>query len=343
MGLSLPFGLSLSYILLYAFQFLRFLSVVKLHFNPLVCPVLPSLVPDDTDWYEIFPGIRGQQNVTLELRMNLIWTPYRSEKIVFVCTGGRFAPGTFPRGVYRVEDYHIVLKDWGGFFFVRTSGVITSPLSVYPGVQTSSSRIRPEGRMNSERTVASSVLKNQDQFDARPYIAGDDPRRIHWKMLARHEELFVREGSSIIRDRKGVLFVVDGRIKAGGAFLRSGGAFENLDRLLRYLSGVLDLLEGEDLSLKGIFSGIAGFKELGSLSQMERRSFLASIPPGGTGKLPEPLGQIFGSVLLFSTTGPTPSLLETLERQYPSADRKLILPGEISPVPGRRGWTVVKT
>jgi len=42
--------------------------------------------------------------------------------------------------------------------------------------------------------ASDTLVRGEDRFDARPYVPGDDPRRIHWKQYARFGDLFVRPG-----------------------------------------------------------------------------------------------------------------------------------------------------
>jgi len=273
--------------------------------------------------------------------MKLLWNPYRSVSLAFTCIGGQFSTGTFPRGEYIIREFYLSVTDWSGFFIYKIPGPVSNRITVYPGGLRRSSEISRSFKRTSENTVISSVLRNQEQFEARPYTAGDDPRRIHWKMLARHEELFIREGSGLLRDRQEILMVFDGGHRSGRSSLKDRNYFLEIDSTLRVMAGVLESLDEKGFSIWGVFPGLKGFLDLGTLSRKDRQSLFASIPPEQLKTLPASGGRSFGAVLLFSARPPDAALLEQMEARYNLALKNIILSPESVRIQ-RRGWSVVK-
>jgi len=332
--------MSLSFLILYILQFLIVLRALRIHSDLLVCPVLPESLPDDIEWFEILKGVRGIRNYQFTIRMNLLWNPYRSEKIVFSCIGDIQNSGTFPRGIYQVLNYHLRVTDWAGFFVLNIPGHAPSRLTVYPGDHRKGVEINLFHQSYSDHTAPVPVLRNQEEFDARPYHAGDDPRRIHWKMMARHEELFIREGSGVSRDKKSVLLLLDpGQIKTGYGFGKRK-TFQKTDSMIRSFSAVLESLEDEGFSVWGVFPGTDRYTGLSSLSRRDRRFLLASIPPEPLKRVPEPAGRAFGSILLFTASSPDSVLLESIEKYFGTASKTMILSPDEPVENRRRGWSV---
>ncbi|MDR2808782.1 MAG: DUF58 domain-containing protein [Spirochaetaceae bacterium] len=98
------------------------------------------------------------------------------------------------RGAYFRSGDEFVLLDSFGFFrcawtvFKEASPcILASPV---PDEQTLSVTLRPGGRAYRN----AHAFKRSDQLiENRPYIPGDDPRRINWKLYSHAGDLFVRE------------------------------------------------------------------------------------------------------------------------------------------------------
>jgi len=341
-GLPVPFGISLLFLVLYTLQLLFFLRTLRVHSDLLVCPVLPGSLPDDLEWYDILKEVRGIRNYQLSLRMNLLWNPYRSEQAFFSYTGEIHASGTFPRGIYQVSNYHLRVSDWAGFFIYHVPGRVLSSLTVYPGDHRRVIDVNLFHQSFSDHNAPVPLLRNQEEFEARPYHPGDDPRRIHWKMLARHEELFIREGSGVNRDKKSILLIFDPGQVVYAKGLRKQKAFRMIDSVIRSLSAVLESLEEEGFSVLGIFPGPDRFIDLSSLSRTDRRTLLASVPPVPLKRLPEPSGRSFGSILFFAASEPGRGLLDTIDHNYGTASKSLFLSSDHTSDYSRRGWSVVQ-
>lgn len=98
------------------------------------------------------------------------------------------------RGAYRGEHDELVIRDVFGFFEVCAripcgSGI---RLSAAPslGERQPLSTARTGG---SRRRSDMRIIKTDDLVEQRPYVPGDDPRRINWKLYGHAGNLFVRE------------------------------------------------------------------------------------------------------------------------------------------------------
>jgi uncharacterized protein (DUF58 family) len=65
-------------------------------------------------------------------------------------------------------------------------------LLALPGVATEFALLPPQGG-GTRRRPASRFLRSDNLIDHRPYVPGDDPRRINWKLYGHAGDLFVRE------------------------------------------------------------------------------------------------------------------------------------------------------
>ncbi|MDR3356950.1 MAG: DUF58 domain-containing protein [Spirochaetaceae bacterium] len=121
------------------------------------------------------------------------------KKIEHIFDGGFFkkAAAAFPaacRGAYYGAYDSLVIRDVFGFFRHelrlpqgRAERLLVLPLP---------SETRPEPRLlasGSERRNETSLRKTDELLEQRPYVPGDDPRRINWKLYSHAGELFVRQ------------------------------------------------------------------------------------------------------------------------------------------------------
>jgi uncharacterized protein (DUF58 family) len=112
-----------------------------------------------------------------------------------ILSGGSHSFAVPLRGAYYSGHDELLLLDMLGFFRVSFSipqdrgprllalpGAAAEPVPVY---------IRSGG---DEQRREFNFLRTDNLIDHRPYIPGDDPRRINWKLYSHGGELFVREG-----------------------------------------------------------------------------------------------------------------------------------------------------
>jgi uncharacterized protein (DUF58 family) len=100
------------------------------------------------------------------------------------------------RGAYYGPRDELAVFDVPGFFrlaFPVPQGDDPRLLAVpVPAEESISLPLRSGG---AERRNEPHYLKTDDLIDHRPYIPGDDPRRINWKLYGHAGDLFVREGA----------------------------------------------------------------------------------------------------------------------------------------------------
>jgi uncharacterized protein (DUF58 family) len=121
------------------------------------------------------------------------------KKIEYVFDGGFFkkAAADFPaprRGAYYGEYDSLVIQDIFGFFLYalalpqdRAERLLVLPI---PSETRLAVRHLASG---AERRNETEMRKTDDLTEQRPYIPGDDPRRINWKLYSHAGELFVRQ------------------------------------------------------------------------------------------------------------------------------------------------------
>lgn len=104
--------------------------------------------------------------------------------------------GSIPRGKYFYRQRCLVLKDVCGFFAVR----LLQPLPVsrtyivLPALQPAAHSAPPELYAQSV-TDAPQTERTTELYESRPYVPGDDPRKIHWKLYAHTGGLAVKLGA----------------------------------------------------------------------------------------------------------------------------------------------------
>lgn len=99
------------------------------------------------------------------------------------------------RGRHEVRGYEAVLGDVLGTAQRRVSGIGTVRYGVRPLAETLSGMLPSgDGGADLETTRSSAERLRSGASLLRPYVAGDDLRRVHWATTARVGDLMVREG-----------------------------------------------------------------------------------------------------------------------------------------------------
>ena len=98
------------------------------------------------------------------------------------------------RGVRRIGPLDVVLGDPFGLVEARTQAAAVDQLTVLPAVEAivpppMAPGDEPHQASRASRTLAPS---GGDLHSLRPYVVGDDLRRVHWRSTARHGDLLVR-------------------------------------------------------------------------------------------------------------------------------------------------------
>jgi hypothetical protein len=155
------------------------------------------------------------------------------------------------RGAYYGGFDELVVTDAAGLFRLafpvpqdRGPRLLVSPL---PGEEQIPVKI-PSGGKERRREVH--YRKTDDLTDHRPYIPGDDPRRINWKLYGHLGDLFVREGEPEPPPHSRLLILID--TQADGELYGDEDARRGVDLLcenaltigLEYSALGMDILTG---------------------------------------------------------------------------------------------------
>jgi uncharacterized protein (DUF58 family) len=102
---------------------------------------------------------------------------------------------TDQRGILRIGPLQVQVGDPFGLTSVATPAAPVTELTVWPAVDAVSPLPHTTGDDPHGGTDIPSALANVgDDFHAlRPYVTGDDLRRVHWPSTARNDELLVRQ------------------------------------------------------------------------------------------------------------------------------------------------------
>lgn len=114
------------------------------------------------------------------------------------------------RGLVQIGPLDVVVSDPFGLTKLATVAAPTVALTVYPHVD----QIDPLPYTTGHDPLAGARQPNslgrtgEDFYALRPYVVGDDLRRIHWPSSARHDELLVRQNELPWQGRTTVLLDV---------------------------------------------------------------------------------------------------------------------------------------
>jgi uncharacterized protein (DUF58 family) len=151
---------------------------------------------------------------------------------------------TSRRGIVRVGPLRVVVSDPFGLVQASSVGAPEVEVTVLPAVDD----IRPVPLTSGHDPLAGAIRphalgKTGDDFYAlRPYVVGDDLRRIHWPSTARHDELLVRHQEQPWQGRTTVLLDVrraahdsvslELAVSAAASVVMANGARHDLVRLV---------------------------------------------------------------------------------------------------------------
>jgi uncharacterized protein (DUF58 family) len=235
------------------------------------------------------------------VRYKLLLATKDDKRIEYVFDGGFFkkAVADFPalrRGAYYGAYDRLVIQDVFGFFChalplpqdrAERLLVLPIPQDRYPAI-----RLMASG---SERRSETELRKTDDLTEQRPYIPGDDPRRINWKLYSHAGELFVRQEEREPPPHSQFILLID--TDADNAFYSAEDGAAAVDALCsialsilleKTASGVEAMLGFTGGGLKNSLSG-----ELPALLAHPHRT-----APGGSSMLPS-LSLLPGSRSIF--------------------------------------------
>ncbi|MDR2097655.1 MAG: DUF58 domain-containing protein [Spirochaetaceae bacterium] len=193
------------------------------------------------------------------IRYKLMLATKDDKKIEYVFDGGFFKNLTadFPaarRGAYYGPHDELVIQDIFGFFYgalklPQDGGerflALPLPSEIVPSIQCLTGGY---GRRNETH-----VQKTDDLTEQRPYIPGDDPRRINWKLYSHAGELFVRQEDREPPPHSRFILLID--TDAGTGLYPAGAGPDAIDSLC---SAALALLEEKTSTGSEVLFGFTG-------------------------------------------------------------------------------------
>jgi uncharacterized protein (DUF58 family) len=148
------------------------------------------------------------------------------------------------RGIIKVGPLRVVVGDPFGLAQANTTAAPQVEVTVYPVVED----IRPVPYTSGTDPLAGTLHPHalgrvgDDFYALRPYVVGDDLRRIHWPSTARHDELLVRQQEQPWQGRTTVLLDVrrasqdlaafEAAVSAAASIVSANGARHDLVRML---------------------------------------------------------------------------------------------------------------
>jgi len=184
-----------------------FLTVVMVSFRLRSYLAAPPSAPAPFDGESCFPGdplisswtltppVRLLPGVFIQGEVRAV-RPGREMRALTLLTPGKPAVITFEhplRGRYRTFRL-LHCRDALGFFCASLSVPGEGKLTVYPPAAPAREGHELPSLGGEGPAEQRSYRRSDEFFDLRKYQAGDDPRRIHWKLFAHLEELFIRQG-----------------------------------------------------------------------------------------------------------------------------------------------------
>jgi hypothetical protein len=189
------------------------------------------------------------------------------------------------RGAYYSIYDELMVLDALGFFKAgfrisqdNTPRLLASPLPTENKLSIKALSGGTEQRQNTH------YIKTDELIDHRPYIPGDDPRRINWKLYGHARDLFVREGEPEPPPHSRLLILID--TQTDRILFTAESARQAVDRLCENAMEVV--LDYSDQGMS-IFIGYTGGKiQSGSKSELAAAlAYPAAIPlTGGLEELP---------------------------------------------------------
>ncbi|HKE72477.1 MAG TPA: DUF58 domain-containing protein [Acidimicrobiales bacterium] len=148
------------------------------------------------------------------------------------------------RGIVRVGPLRVVVGDPFGLAQASAMAAPQVEVTVYPVVED----IRPVPYTSGTDPLAGTLHPHaigrvgDDFYALRPYVVGDDLRRIHWPSTARHDELLVRQQEQPWQGRTTVLLDVrratqdtaafEAAVSAAASVVNANGARHDLVRMV---------------------------------------------------------------------------------------------------------------
>lgn len=145
-----------------------------------------------------------------------------------------------PRGVYLLGPAKLWYQDILGITRISVASLATAELKVLP-------KIRPVQIIEAPATTRQTPdvltrphrFPTEDYFRFREYLAGDDTRRIHWRLSMRSGRLTVKRPETREITKREILVVIDSFLPKGRALNAAHGADEILDSVVDAALGLV--------------------------------------------------------------------------------------------------------
>lgn len=138
-----------------------------------------------------------------------------------------------PRGLYQLGPAEVYYQDILGVTRVALASLATAELKVLPRFRNLEIVEPPRSRLEAPDVVARPHrFPTEDHFRFREYIAGDDTRRIQWKLSMKTGRLQVRQPESREQSTRTVVLVLDTFLLPGQMLSDAIGLEDVLDRLV---------------------------------------------------------------------------------------------------------------
>ena len=143
------------------------------------------------------------------------------------------------RGLYRSEAICLKVRDVLGFTCSQLVVPLAEQLRVFPAIRPAELKI-PPGDGGQELPQRLKRRSSDELLEVRKYYPGDDLRRIHWKLFAHVQELFLRMGEENPPPESRFLAILD---LSPSPWLPAGGGADMLDAMIEVCaSGLLALV-----------------------------------------------------------------------------------------------------
>jgi hypothetical protein len=196
--------------------------------------------------YASVPRLPLVPGLYLEHALPLAWADRRTHSVSAVVAPGGRRRWTFrapERGDYRCPASRLVLRDVFGFTATTVTDRRPLRLIVLPG----DIELEPDlpatrgGEYAAERSPHR--VRSDELREVRPYVPGDDVRRLSWKHLATYRELLIRIGEAIPPSRGEVRCRIDDEVPDGVTPVAAG------DALMQALRAVVRTADERGLEL----------------------------------------------------------------------------------------------
>ncbi|MCB9779105.1 MAG: DUF58 domain-containing protein [Alphaproteobacteria bacterium] len=216
-----------------------------------------------------------------------------------VTVSGRFRHT--PRGLHRFGPAQVYYQDVLGFTRVSVASLATAELKVLPRFRGLEILEPPRSRLEAPDVVCKPHrYATEDHFRFKEYHAGDDTRRIHWRLSIRTGTLQVRLPETKEQSTRQVILVLDSYLPRGRLLADAVGMGKVLDHLVEtWISLAAELEErGDKVTLVAVVDDGAGQGHVavermeGSAGHRRWQDLGARVRWQGAYDLPQVLGEL---------------------------------------------------